>query len=82
MAQRDHGTALSPGCAEQAQPARRPARGLRAAKATLRHSSLDLTRNVYTDPSLLDVTGALAALLHLVLHEDVRLKARSWASTN
>jgi len=40
----------------------------RAAQAALRHSSLDLTmlarpgENVYTDPSLLDVAGALEAL--------------------
>jgi hypothetical protein len=28
----------------------------------MRHSSLDLTMNVYTDPSLLGVAGALGAL--------------------
>jgi hypothetical protein len=28
----------------------------------MRHSSLDLTMNVYTDPSLLDVAGALSTL--------------------
>lgn len=28
----------------------------------MRHSSLDLTMNVYTDPSLLDVAGALDVL--------------------
>jgi hypothetical protein len=28
----------------------------------MRHLSLDLTMNVYTDPSLLDVEGALEAL--------------------
>ena len=26
----------------------------------MRHSSLDLTMNVYTDPTLLDVAGAMA----------------------
>ena len=34
----------------------------RTAQAAMRHSSLDLTMNVYTDPSLLDVAGALQAL--------------------
>ncbi|MFO8007245.1 MAG: hypothetical protein R6V05_05850 [Candidatus Brocadiia bacterium] len=34
----------------------------RTAQAALRHSSLDLTMNVYTDPTLLDVAGALEAL--------------------
>jgi hypothetical protein len=33
----------------------------------MRHSSLDLTMNVYTDPSLLDVAGALEALPDLAL---------------
>ena len=34
----------------------------RTAQAALRHSSLDLTMQHYTDPRLLDVAGALAAL--------------------
>ena len=34
----------------------------RTAQAALRHSSIDLTMNVYTDPRLLDVAGALNAL--------------------
>jgi len=34
----------------------------RTAQAAMRHSSLDLTMNVYTDPNLLDVAGALEAL--------------------
>ena len=34
----------------------------RTAQAAMRHSSLDLTMRVYTDPRLLDVAGALAAL--------------------
>ena len=33
----------------------------------MRHSSLDLTMNVYTDPSLLEVVGALEALPDLSL---------------
>jgi integrase len=34
----------------------------RTAQAAMRHSKLDLTMNVYTDPRLLDVRGALDAL--------------------
>ena len=34
----------------------------RTAQAAMRHSSVDLTMNVYTDPKLLDVHGALEAL--------------------
>jgi len=34
----------------------------RTAQAAMRHSSIDLTMNVYTDPRLLDVHGALDAL--------------------
>ena len=37
----------------------------RTAQAALRHSSIDLTMNVYTDPRLLDVHGALDALPEL-----------------
>jgi hypothetical protein len=33
----------------------------------MRHSSLDLTMNVYTDPTLLDVAGAIEAMPALVL---------------
>ena len=39
----------------------------RTAQAAMRHSSLDLTMNVYTDPTLLDVASALAALPALSL---------------
>jgi len=34
----------------------------RVAQAAMRHSSLHLTMNVYTDPTLLDVVGAINAL--------------------
>ncbi len=34
----------------------------RTAQAAMRHSSIDLTMNVYTDPTLLDVAGAVEAL--------------------
>ncbi|MBL8828657.1 MAG: tyrosine-type recombinase/integrase [Planctomycetaceae bacterium] len=39
----------------------------RTAQATMRHSSIDLTMNVYTDPKLLEVVGALNSLLALSL---------------
>ena len=39
----------------------------RTAQAAMRHSSIDLTMNVYTDPRLLDVHGALDALPSLPL---------------
>ena len=34
----------------------------RTAQAAMRHSTIDLTMNVYTDPKLLDVAGAMEAL--------------------
>jgi integrase len=39
----------------------------RTAQAAMRHSTIDLTMNVYTDPKLLDVHGALDALPALPL---------------
>ena len=42
----------------------------RTAQAAMRHSKLDLTMNVYTDPKLLDVAGALDALPALPLSGD------------
>lgn len=39
----------------------------RTAQAAMRHSSIDLTMNVYTDPRVLDVRGALDALPSLPL---------------
>ena len=39
----------------------------RTAQAAMRHSSIDLTMNVYTDPKLLDVAGAMEALPALPL---------------
>jgi hypothetical protein len=47
----------------------------RTAQAAMRHSSLDLTMNVYTDPTLLDVAGAIAAL------PDLSLDGRSTAGS-
>lgn len=40
----------------------------RTAQAAMRHGSLDLTMNTYTDPRLLDVAGALDVLPDLPLH--------------
>jgi integrase len=42
----------------------------RTAQAAMRHSKIDLTMNVYTDPALLDVRGALDALPPLPLEGD------------
>ena len=39
----------------------------RTAQAAMRHSKMDLTMNVYTDPKLLDVAGAVEALPSLPL---------------
>ena len=39
----------------------------RTAQAAMRHSTIDLTMNVYTDPRLLDVAGAMEALPALPL---------------
>ncbi len=41
----------------------------RTAQAALRHGSIDLTMNVYTDPKLLDVAGALDSLPALPLSD-------------
>ena len=40
----------------------------RTAQAAMRHSNIDLTMNVYTDPKLLDVQGALDSLPSLDLN--------------
>ena len=44
----------------------------RTAQAAMRHSSIDLTMNTYTDPKLLDVHGALDALPAFPLDTDPR----------
>ena len=41
----------------------------RTAQAAMRHSKLELTMNVYTDPELLDVAGAVEALPALTVPE-------------
>jgi integrase len=38
------------------------------AMAAMRHSSLELTMNIYTDPALLDVAGAVEALPTFACH--------------
>ena len=50
---------------------------LRTAQAAMRHSSLDLTMNVYTDRSLLDVRGAVEALPELALKGKVEARLRA-----
>ena len=39
----------------------------RTAQAAMRHSKIDLTMNIYTDPKLLDVAGAMEVLPALPL---------------
>jgi len=43
---------------------------LRTAQAAMRHSKPELTANIYTDPKLLDVAGAISALPSLSLTPD------------
>ena len=49
----------------------------RTAQAALRHSTLDLTMNVYTDPRLLDVAGALDVLPALPLDGEQTVQYRA-----
>jgi integrase len=49
----------------------------RVAQAAMRHSTMDLTKSVYTDPRLLDVEGALAVLPELTLHDAPVVEARA-----
>jgi integrase len=51
----------------------------RTAQAAMRHSKIDLTMNVYTDPKLLDVAGAINSLPELPLHN--RAQAESQRAT-
>lgn len=48
----------------------------RTAQAAMRHSSIDLTMNVYTDPKFLDVSAALAALPGLTVDRPDPIKVR------
>ena len=53
----------------------------RTAQAAMRHSSIDLTMNVYTDPRLLDVAGALDALPLLPLDGEVETNQATLSAT-
>ena len=53
----------------------------RVAQAAMRHSTIDLTMNVYTDPKLLDVAGALERLPKLPLQADRQRHATGCAMT-
>jgi len=48
----------------------------RTAQAAMRHSKIDLTMNVYTDPRLLDVSSALDALPTLKLDDECQESER------
>jgi integrase len=52
----------------------------RIAQAAMRHSSIHLTMNVYTDPALLDVAGAINALPDL--SRDAQPKAAASSTTS
>lgn len=52
----------------------------RTAQAAMRHSSIDLTMNVYTDPRVLDVAGALDSLPTLSLEGDRPQRQRDMAT--
>ena len=57
----------------------------RVAQAAMRHSSIDLTMNVYTDPRLLDVHGALDSLPALSLGDsttDTQAEAKATGTDN
>jgi len=49
----------------------------RTAQAAMRHSTIDLTMNVYTDPKLLDVAGAMEALPALPLNASPLQQAKA-----
>jgi hypothetical protein len=56
----------------------------RTAQAAMRHSKIELTMTVYTDPKLLDVHGALDALPELPLgarQTDMRESAKATGPT-
>ena len=53
----------------------------RTAQAVLRHSTLDLTMNTYTDPRLLDVAGALDTLPDLPLGDKFQAERQRMTGT-
>src|SRR5690606_22327347 len=52
----------------------------RTAQAAMRHSSIDLTMNVYTDPKVLDIAGAMDALPSLPLGAEPADRQRAVAT--
>lgn len=54
----------------------------RTAQAAMRHSSIDLTMNVYTDPKLLDVAGAVQSLPALPLAGSAPQEAKATGTTD
>jgi len=52
----------------------------RTAQAAMRHSSIDLTMNTYTDPRVLDVAGALDSLPRLSLEGSPQERQRNLAT--
>lgn len=50
---------------------------MRTAQAAMRHTDPALTMNIYTDPQLLDVAGAMNALPSLPLDGDDRQRAKA-----
>ncbi len=53
----------------------------RTAQAAMRHAKIDMTMNVYTDPKLLDVAGALDTLPALPLDGGPRREAATAKAT-
>ncbi|WLD13114.1 tyrosine-type recombinase/integrase [Planctellipticum variicoloris] len=53
----------------------------RTAQAAMRHSAIDLTMSVYTDPKLLDVHGALNALPALPLNQPLQTEPVAVSAT-
>ena len=53
----------------------------RTAQAAMRHSTINLTMNVYTDPKLLDVAGAVEALPSLPLGDGKQTAANVLSAT-
>ena len=53
----------------------------RTAQAAMRHSKVDLTMNVYTDPKLLDVAGAVQSLPNLPLGNGREIQANALSAT-
>jgi hypothetical protein len=53
----------------------------RTAQAAMRHSTIDLTMNVYTDPKLLDVVGAMDSLPALPLGDGRQTAANVLSAT-